>query len=223
MNDLHCNINLPSSGIITRIAVLAMLNLEPMHGYELRQALEARNIHRWANIQYGSIYRSLQQMAREGLLDEVREEREGNRPIRTVYRITPQGHAELLSLIRQAWLEPGMTSNPVDVALSLHILLPDEEIETLLKERLATLDELILQINNDEVRTRHYGDRVPPAGLVAVLEDLIFHRHMQLETERRWTEHVLNRLREGTYTVTATELEEMRKHRAQLHRRTSSP
>ena len=42
----------------------------------------------------------LQQLAREGLLEEEGAEREGNRPPRTVYKITEKGQEELLNLLR---------------------------------------------------------------------------------------------------------------------------
>jgi len=55
-----------------RVLTLGVLNSEPMHGYQVRQALETWHAEQWANIAYGSIYSALGKMAEEGLVEAAR-------------------------------------------------------------------------------------------------------------------------------------------------------
>ena len=70
-----------------RTAVLAVLQDQPGHGYEIIQALEERTGGRWRPSP-GSIYPTLQQLEDEGLVRA--EERDGRR----VFTLTDEGRAE---------------------------------------------------------------------------------------------------------------------------------
>ncbi|MBC8170851.1 MAG: PadR family transcriptional regulator [Anaerolineae bacterium] len=203
-------LNMPTSGITTRIALLSMLALRPMHGYELRQVMEARHMHRWANIQYGSIYRGLQQLAREGLLAEAGEEREGNRPPRTIYRITDEGQAELKNLLRKAWAEPALAADPVDMAMRLMMLLSPEEIRDLIQQRLAALAARSTQIDQTSCDVMKKVQQLPE-GMGHIIEDLFEHRRYLLDAERRWMQYVQTRLEAGAYHFPDEALEHMRR------------
>jgi DNA-binding PadR family transcriptional regulator len=204
MSNSPPTINPSTSGLTTRIALLAMLSSRPMHGYEVRQMLEKRQMHLWANIQYGSIYRGLQQLSREGLLEETGEERAGKRPTRTIYHITDAGREALRNLLRQAWQEPEMSAKAVDFALSMQLQLPKEEVLELIRARLQTLAELssALTQTRSEVE-QHLSQR--PAAIRNTAEDLFFHRQLLIETEQRWTAYIKERLEAGQYDLTDEE------------------
>src|SRR6266567_1594857 len=187
----------PSTGITTRLTLLALLSGRPKHGYDLRKELENRQMERWADLQYGSIYASLQQMTKEGLLEEVSTERTGNRPTRTLYQRTPAGKAELLRLLRQIWAQPTLSAQPLDVALSFYWLLPPEELAQLLENRLSVLDAIISDLEGTMAQAGH-----PDPGMQAMIADLFEHNRRVLAAERTWTEYVLHRLRSGAYRLT---------------------
>src|SRR5699024_2102842 len=90
------------SGLTTRMAILGALSFRPMHGYEIRRELELRRVDRWAGVSYGSIYGRLRSLVREKHIEVVGSEQVGNRPARTVYRITPAGADELTRAMRTA-------------------------------------------------------------------------------------------------------------------------
>lgn len=71
----------------------------PAHGYELRRRL-GRGIGPIWRIPQSQLYQLLKRLREEGLL-EVREMREGNRPPRRVYSLTPSGRGELLSWLTE--------------------------------------------------------------------------------------------------------------------------
>lgn len=211
------DIKIPSSALSTRIALLALLALRPMHGYELRQVMEERHMHRWADVQYGSIYRGLQQLGREGFVEEAGAHREGNRPPRTIYQITEEGLQELKALLRQAWTQPALASEPVDIALSFFVFLPVEEIIGLLEQRIQQLDLMHDMIEEGVQRvTEHVGriergevnpplmpsefGRFKPRRIRAMIADQFDHRRRLLTAEREWTQHLLERFKSGAYS-----------------------
>jgi DNA-binding PadR family transcriptional regulator len=187
----------PSSGITTRLTLLAMLSGRPKHGYDLRKELEERQMERWADLQYGSIYASLRQLTKEGLLQEVATERTGNRPARTLYQSTPAGKEELLHLLRRIWAQPTLSAQPLDVALSFYWLLPSEELVRLLENRLSALDAIVLDLEMTQAQAGH-----PDPGVQAMIADLFEHNRRLLALERAWTEHLLHRLSSGAYRLT---------------------
>src|SRR5579875_1154888 len=134
---------LPGSGEVTRLTLLSLLSAGPSHGYGLRAVMESWRMDAWANIRYGSIYQVLGRMAAEGLVKEVAHGREGRRPARSTYAITEEGREELHRLLRRAWATPSQEVQPVNVALSfLEMgLLPADEIEACLVERLGALEK----------------------------------------------------------------------------------
>ncbi|MCU0499840.1 MAG: PadR family transcriptional regulator [Anaerolineae bacterium] len=205
-----------SSGLTTRIALLSLLWYRPMHGYEIRQVMELRQMHRWANIQYGSIYRGLQQLAREGWIDEAGEERAGNRPPRTIYQINDVGRAELKNLLLQAWAQPTLYADPIDMAMTQMMLLSPDEIRVALEQRLQAFDALSAHIDHMEAQLHaQLIDR--PEGIVALSADLFEHRRSALRAEHQWTQHILQRLGEGAYHLSEQEIAMIREYRANFH------
>jgi PadR family transcriptional regulator AphA len=77
----------------TRYAVLGMLSLGPMSGYDVRRLIGESIGHAWSE-SYGQVYPALRSLAGEGLATVETEEQEG-RPNRKVYTITEAGLEEL--------------------------------------------------------------------------------------------------------------------------------
>lgn len=185
---------LPSSGEVTRLTLLALLAVRPMHGYELRREIELMRMDRWANVKSGSIYQGLQRLSGEGFAEQVGTSREGKRPPRTTYRVTQVGRQELERLLRAAWATPTRTVPLVDVALSFWVLLPVEVIGQLLEQRLAALDDITAELDAEERRHIEWD-----GGPLEFVLDLFDHSRREVAMERDWSEHVLARLRHGVY------------------------
>lgn len=193
--------SLPSvsgNGEMTRVVLLgALARRGPMHGYAIKQALHEWYMDFWADVKPGSIYAGLKRLVAEGLVDEVGTSRDGNRPLRTTYRITSAGRDELRGLLRSFWTPPTRVARPVDMALNFVTELPAEEIEPLLRERLQALSNQIAL----------FGPALRPTfddpARQARVDDLHEHELFLLEGEKRWCEHVLKRLRSGAYETSA--------------------
>jgi len=79
-------------------ALLGLLSLRPMSGYDLRQLIPQSIGHFWSE-SYGQIYPSLKRMTAEKLLDKKTERGKG-RPDRHVYSLTESGREELRGWLR---------------------------------------------------------------------------------------------------------------------------
>ncbi|GHO97988.1 hypothetical protein KSF_080360 [Reticulibacter mediterranei] len=86
----------------SRYALLGMLSLAPMSGYDLKKATDESIGYFWQE-NYAQIYPMLKQLTKEGLTTSHVEEQEG-KPDRHVYTLTDKGREEL-----QRWL-----SEPAD-------------------------------------------------------------------------------------------------------------
>lgn len=82
----------------SRYAILGLLSLKPLSGYDLRQLAEQSIGHFWSE-SYGQIYPTLKQLVKEELATR-RTERNKGKPDRNVYSITSNGLSEL-----QLWLK----------------------------------------------------------------------------------------------------------------------
>ena len=78
-------------------ALLGLLSIEPMSGYDLGLAVRASIGHFW-NESYGQIYPNLKSLAADGCVARKTEKQEG-RPDRQIYSITKKG----VSGLRHGW------------------------------------------------------------------------------------------------------------------------
>jgi DNA-binding PadR family transcriptional regulator len=92
------------------LVVLGLLNQEPMHGYQLHQEIEKRNMETWAQVNLASIYNTLDRLRREKMV-EAKKEKPGRMPEREVYHITEKGREKLSQLVEEAITDRRMPEN----------------------------------------------------------------------------------------------------------------
>ena len=98
----------------TQFALLGMLSLRPMSGYDIRKTVQGSIAFFWTE-SYGQIYPMLKQLSAEGLVKPVRAESSGRRN-RNVYALTPKGRTRL-----RAWLAEPVGQEPARSELLLKI------------------------------------------------------------------------------------------------------
>ena len=86
------------TGGVTTKALLGLLSIAPMSGYDMRQLIGHSIGHFWRE-SYGQIYPALKAMTAAGLVAKKTERQKG-KPDRNVYSLTEAGRAEL-----RGWLE----------------------------------------------------------------------------------------------------------------------
>lgn len=178
-------------GNLLALAVLAVMQDESMHRYQIAARLREYGKDQDMDIKWGSLYTVVQNLAKAGFLEVVGSERDGARPERVIYRITDAGRAELVDWTRELIAEPEPERGRYIAGLSILAVLPPDEVAELLGRRLAVLEEQIAQVKKDL------------AGLSAKLPRLFLieseYGLAVLAAEAEWTRALRAELLEGTF------------------------
>ncbi len=161
------------------LLLLGLIRQSGMHGYKLIEFIE-RDLAMCTDLKKPTAYFLLDKMAQSGWISWT-EEREGNRPLRRIYQITPEGEAWFQKLLRQclAGYEPHKFTD--DIALAFSDALSRAEMLQLLTERRKALVNVIEAV------------KLTPAhqGFVQLVID---HQRVHLESELRWMDELLERI-----------------------------
>jgi len=118
----------------TPYAILGLLGLEPMSGYDIRRTLQETLSHFWSE-SFGQIYPALAKLARAGLVRAVETGPAARgRGGRRVYALTPRGRAALARWRRQAPVE-----RPFRNELLLKLFVSDARSAPVLRAHLLPL------------------------------------------------------------------------------------
>lgn len=122
------------------LAVLTCLFEQPMHPYEMAQTMRTRAKHESVKLNYGSLYGVVESLEKRGLIRAVETTREGRRPPRTVYALTPDGKVELSEWMAEIVAVPAKEYLRFEAALSFIAALPPDEAADLLRQRTLALE-----------------------------------------------------------------------------------
>lgn len=185
----------------TRLLVLGVVRIfQPVHGYLVRRELLGWNVEHWAHLNPGSIYHALRTLARDGLLEEVGTEAEGGRPARTSYRLTPDGDAAFLQLLRASfWRLDVYGPDTLLAGLCFIFWLPREEVMAALQARAKQIEA---EIDAGRFAAASLGDRWETQHV----PELFLLTEARLAGELAWCGELVGRLAAGAYSVAATEL-----------------
>ena len=161
--------NSPSNPLA--LAVLALLFERPMHPYEMAATLKHRRKHESIKLRYGTLYTVIELLIRRGLIIAKETSREGKRPERTVYALTPAGCDELQDWMRDLIGTPGKEFPQFEAALSLLPVLPPDGAVKLLGQRAMHLTGLVARMEAElgQIVGRELSavagpeDKIPPA------------------------------------------------------------
>jgi DNA-binding PadR family transcriptional regulator len=117
------------------LAVLGCLSERPMHPYEISTTLRSRGKEQSIKLNYGSLYAVVESLQKHGLILARETTREGRRPERTVYEITPAGQDEFEDWLAELLSTPVRDFTSLEAGLSLMPGLPPDEVARLLGER----------------------------------------------------------------------------------------
>jgi DNA-binding PadR family transcriptional regulator len=123
------------------LAVLALLFERPMHPYEMGVILKQRHKEEAIKLRYGSLYTVIDLLQARGFIAARETARDGKRPERTIYEITPAGHDELHDWMADLVGEPVKEYPQFEAALCLLPILPPDEALALLRRRLKLIEQ----------------------------------------------------------------------------------
>lgn len=179
----------PTSRTLWSVAVLAMLRESPMHPYEMQRIMHQRHTDELLALKRGSLYHAINQLQRDGLIEPGETSREGRRPERTVYRITPDGEDELIVWMRELLSAPAREPNQFSAALAF--IMHTDPADTLeqLERRAITIDASIAAMHAIE---RAIGAWISRASVLEVE-----YQRALAEAELHWLRSIIDDLRTG--------------------------
>ena len=162
-----------------KLLLLGMLRHQHMHGYQLNEML-ADNAGLAVKLKRSNAYRLLSRMEEEGWIT-YHEEREGGRPPRRVYAVTPEGEAAFQRLLRNALADYHPAEFASVVPFDFLDELPPDESRALLAERRAKVANRynVLDALPEEMRQAHPSFEY-------------LHRHYRAEID--WLDEIAGRL-----------------------------
>jgi DNA-binding PadR family transcriptional regulator len=184
-----------NSSDIGALAVLAILTEAPNHPYGVAQQLRIRYRTEAESHTQRSIYRAIERLAKEGLIEVEETQREGHRPERTVYRCTEEGRSHLLYQLADFLSDPGRGPAAFEAAVARMGYLSEREAATALRVRLAALNGLVAQLGAVQSSLR---DQV---HLPRIVQLEVEWRLRLLEAEQGFTADTLAALEAGELDV----------------------
>jgi DNA-binding PadR family transcriptional regulator len=168
-----------------KYGLLALLQLQPMYGAQLRHEFERRTGGTWP-VNVGQIYTTLGRLERDGLVSGAGERAEEGT---IAYRLTDAGADALAKWWASPVLRESAPRDELVVKLALAVSLPGVDVAAIVQtQRTATMIQL-----RDLTRMKAGKPNENSDDLTweLVLESLIFNAEAQL----RWLDHVEGRLR----------------------------
>src|SRR5215467_7667218 len=145
---------------IWEMSVLALLKEAPMHPYQMLRLLRLRHKDEILVLRRGSLYHAIARLMRSALIAIEKTGREGKRPERTTYRISPAGLTAFLKQLRKIVATPRRESSECMAAMSFLVHLNPEESCQYLKQRAQSLEMEISQRTSGIAATSTYVARI---------------------------------------------------------------
>jgi len=139
------------------LAVLALLWERPMHPYEMSMTLRERRKDESVKLNFGSLYSVVDSLVKHGLIEAASTEREGNRPTRTIYRLTDAGATEAVDWLSDLLRTPVKEFPQFEAALSFLPLLGPDDVARLLRMRVSALQVSITTLDAAREQARAQG------------------------------------------------------------------
>jgi len=173
------------------LAVLACLFERPMHPYEMATTMRERHKDESIRLNYGALYTVVEALKRHKLIEPQETVREGNRPERTIYRLTDAGRLELIDWLSDLICNPVKEYTQFEAGLSLLPVLPPADAARLLEHRCSRLEAELAQ-------ARALQELVKGKGLPRLFWIEAEYRWRLREAELAWVRQLAADIADGT-------------------------
>lgn len=161
------------------LLLLGLLRNDEMHGYQLNEFIDS-HFGVMVDVTKPTAYRLLNKMAEKNWIT-CREEREGNRPPRRVFAITPEGEIAFQRLLRESLGNFEPIISPGNISLLFLQAIPPGEAAELLQTRRAKVASVLQQVQAHEVN-----------GETSAF--LLLHQTRHLKAELEWLDEVISQI-----------------------------
>ena len=132
--------------------LLRIIYEKPLNAYEITKLLNYINIKWWFNISDSTVYTTLRNLGKRGLIEGTTE-KVGNMPDRTVYSLTEKGKVELIETIKESILQFSYDTNIFTIAAFIMDILETKEKKELLEKRLSILQAFATKLDKQDNET----------------------------------------------------------------------
>ncbi|WP_436700738.1 PadR family transcriptional regulator [Nocardioides sp. BYT-33-1] len=179
-------------------ALLALLEQQPMYGYQLRAEFEQRTGTAWP-LNVGQVYTTLTRLERDGLALAAGEDDEGH----VVYRITDAGRDEVATWFTTPVARTQPPRDELAIKLALAVTVPGVDVGTVIQQQRSATMAALQDYTRLKRRAAGGPDATGATGAPGgaderadlawslVLDSLVF----GAEAEIRWLDHCEARLR----------------------------
>lgn len=175
------------------LAILGLLAESPMHPYRMQQLIKERGKDQVINVQRrASLYQTINQLAKAGLIEARETLREENRPERTIYGLTEDGLRTMRDWMREALSTIAQEFPDFPAAVSFLALLTPEDALRQLEMREVALSKKLAHMNAE------MGEAATSVPRLFLLEGEYL--CATLETELNWVRSLIADLRDGRVT-----------------------
>ncbi len=128
------------------LATLGLVSEQPRHPYEIQRLLKERH-KTYAFGKTRALYRAIEELDAAGLIEKIETSREGKRPERTVYAITPDGREHLEDWLVDLIESPVHQDLVFNVAVGLIPYLSQERARAALSARTVSLRSALVSLD----------------------------------------------------------------------------
>ena len=182
------------------LTILALLAEQPRHPYEIQRLIRERKKD-FAQSTQRTLYHAINRLVKAGLILPTETSREGNRPERTIYQLTDEGHDSFMQWLGELLTQPLAEYPLFTVAISFLAYLPQATALQALQVRIVELEGELAGI---EARLQGLGKSLHRLLLL----ELEYIRALR-QGELVWVRTLMLDIREGRLTWDAGAL---RKH-----------
>jgi DNA-binding PadR family transcriptional regulator len=173
------------------LSILELLNERPMHPYELAATMRERHHDEFIRLNFGSLYHTVDSLERDGWIVTAEKEKEGNRPERTIYRLTDSGREVLLRVVSEIIAQPRREYPYFAAGLMFMHHLDAATAAQLLEQRAQALQAVITKLS-------HILDEVLAGGHTRLALIELEHKIAMIGAERDWVRKIAKEINEGT-------------------------
>ena len=175
------------------LGILALLFEEPMHPYRMQQLIKERGKDLVINVQRrGSLYQTINQLLKAGLIAVRETARDERFPERTVYQLTEAGRLTAADWLREMLSTPSDEFPEFPAAVSLIPLIMPEDALAQLQQRAARIAARLAAI---EAALQSGAPELPRLFLLE--EEIVL---ALLNTELTWLRGLIADLQSGEIT-----------------------
>ncbi len=164
------------------LLILGVLHRGDLHPYEMKRRLERAMVECYTDVDVGTLYYAVRQLARSGHIAPVRRQRVARGGMRTVYRITAKGRRRFQELLLERFAADGSVAETLYAPMLFLHLADAAKVAELLRVRVRRQTELLQELA---------AVRLQLASLLSTGgRHLLAHLEQQRRLDRKWLQRV---------------------------------